>query len=88
MTTTAIAEVVPKRHAELEGEIVSVTAHVTPPTYLNVELADESGTIKLLFQGCQEISGVRPGRRIRVAGTPLLMIELLLMVNPTYELSA
>jgi len=39
----------------------------------------------LLFQGRTAIPGVREGSRLRVAGMPWMMSELLLMLNPLYE---
>lgn len=85
MTTTAIVAAVPRMPAQLEGNVVSIEAHTSSPIYLDVLLSDGSGTITLLFQGRTEIPGVRPGRRLRVQGTPLVMSELLLMLNPLYE---
>lgn len=86
MTTTAIAAVVPRFPAQLEGDVVEIKAHETAPTFLDVVLCDGSGTITLLFQGRSEIPGVREGARLWATGTPLWMGELLLMLNPRCEL--
>jgi DNA/RNA endonuclease YhcR with UshA esterase domain len=83
--TTAIGAVAPRTPTQVEGEVVSVTAHRTPPTYLDVILSDGTGTITLLFQGRTAIPGVCEGSHLRVAGTPWMMSELLLMLNPLYE---
>jgi hypothetical protein len=85
MTTTAIAAVIPRNPAQVEGKVVSVTAHTTPPIYLDVILSDGTGSITLLFQGRTAIPGVDEGSYLRVAGTPWMMSELLLMLNPLYE---
>jgi hypothetical protein len=85
MTTTAIAAVVPRAPARLEGEVVAVTPHTSAPVYLDVSLSDGTGTITLLFQGRGSIPGVHVGTKLRVSGTPLQMSELLLILNPSYE---
>jgi hypothetical protein len=85
MTTTAIAAVMPRTPAQLEGEVVELAAHTTAPIYLDVILTDGTGTITLLFQGRTSIPGVRTGSRLRVTGTPWQMNELLLILDPLYE---
>jgi len=62
-----------------------VTAHATAPIYLDVILSDGTGTINLLFQGRTSIPGVCERSHLRVAGTPWLMSEMLLMLDPLYE---
>jgi hypothetical protein len=87
MTTTVITDLVPRTPASVRGEVVSIEAHASPPTYLGVTLADATGAISLLFQGRTELPGVQTGSLLRVDGTPWQMGELLVMLNPRYEFS-
>lgn len=51
-----------------------------------VEIADESGTLTLVWLGRYSIHGIAPGRRITVHGRVVRNGDLRLMYNPRYEL--
>ena len=61
-----------------------VAAYVRPWVRLNVELCDGTGTITLRFMGRTEITGMVPGARLRVEGTPSREGDAIIMLNPLY----
>jgi hypothetical protein len=69
----------------LAGRVISVSPFIRPWVRLDVVVGDGSGAITLRFMGRAEIPGMSAGRQIRVEGTPSLVRELLVMLNPLYE---
>lgn len=71
----------------LKGTVSNVT--ITPraghPT-LEVELRDGSGAVTLVWLGRREISGIDPGRAIKIAGRISCHEGRRVIYNPRYEL--
>jgi hypothetical protein len=55
---------------------------------LEAEMYDGSGTITLVWLGRRRISGVEPGRSIKVTGRIGMQERRRVMFNPRYELRA
>jgi hypothetical protein len=79
---------VPDRHrAMVSGVLRSVTLRPREGVpALEAELYDGSGTIDLVWLGRREISGIEPGRRLRVEGLACAIDGRRTMYNPRYEL--
>lgn len=86
MTTTAISAVVPRQRTILVGQVTEVAAFVRPWARIEARLCDGTGTIILRFTGRTEISGLVRGSRLSVEGTPTMERDILIMLNPLYEL--
>lgn len=55
---------------------------------LEVELADETGTIVLCFLGRRAVAGMRPGASVVASGTAAVHHSRLVILNPAYRLGA
>jgi hypothetical protein len=88
VTPTAIAAVELRSRTVLVGAVVTLAVQVKPWVRLQVELNDGTGTITLRFMGRTQISGLVPGVRLRVEGTPTVENGTLLMLNPLYSFVA
>jgi hypothetical protein len=82
---TAISAAVPRRRATLEGRITTVRSLARPWMRFDVEMTDGTGSVTLRFLGRTVVPGMRPGRRLRVEGTPAEDHSRLIMLNPIYE---
>ena len=72
----------------LAGQVVSASASVQPWVRFDVILGDGTGTIILRFLGRTVVPGMSSGRQVRVEGTPSLIGDALVMLNPIYEFIA
>jgi hypothetical protein len=82
---TAISAVVPRRRTSLSGRVISVSPFVRPWARLDVVMGDGTGTVTLRFLGRTAVPGLSPGRQIGVEGTPAIVRQLLVILNPLYE---
>jgi hypothetical protein len=64
---------------------MSVSPLLRPWIRFDVVVGDGSGTITLRFMGRTGVPGMSPGRQIRVEGTPAMVRQVLIMLNPLYE---
>jgi hypothetical protein len=85
VTPTAISAVVPRRRTTLVGRVISVSPFVRPWVRLDVVVGDGSGMVTLRFMGRTEVPGMIAGCQIRVEGTPAIVRQVLVMLNPLYE---
>ena len=85
MTTTAIAAVVFRKRNIVRGEVVSVASTRRPWVRTDVELRDPTGTLVLRFFGRSSIPGLVCGRQIVAQGTPSLVNDAIVMINPFYS---
>jgi hypothetical protein len=77
-----------RQRASVSGVIRSTTLRPREGVpALEAELYDGSGTLDLVWLGRREISGVSPGRRMRVEGLVCLVDGRKTVFNPRYELS-
>lgn len=85
--TTSIAAAPIGTVVKVTGDIASVVLRPESAVQaLEVELADDSGTMTLVWLGRYNIVGIVPGRRLTVEGRILRQGQLRLMYNPRYEL--
>lgn len=84
-----VAEVEGRHRTTVAGVLRSVTlrSRQTVPA-LEAELYDGTGALRLVWLGRREIPGVRPGRRVRVAGMVSHEGGTATVYNPRYELLA
>jgi hypothetical protein len=85
VTPTAISAVVPRRRTTLAGRVMSVSPFVRPWVRVDVVVGDGSGTITLRFMGRTAVPGISTDRQMRVEGTPGVVRQKLVMLNPLYE---
>lgn len=72
----------------LDGTLSEVrTTTCAGTTSLRATLTDRSGTVVLIWLGRSEISGIEPGRKVRVLGRISLHQDRRVMYNPRYELT-
>jgi hypothetical protein len=86
VTSTAISAVVPRKRTILVGQVTEVASFVRPWARFEAELCDGTGTITLRFMGRTEIPGLVLGSRLSVDGTPSIEGDILVMLNPLYEI--
>lgn len=84
---TEIAATRDRARARVRGRIESVS----PPTSagvsaLDVEIADRTGTLHLLFVGRPAIPGINPGIELTVEGLVSSQAGRRVMYNPSYEI--
>jgi hypothetical protein len=85
VTTTAIAAVTLRRRSTVRGEIVSVASYQRPWARTDAVLGDGTGTLLLRFMGRASVPGFVAGRRVVAQGTPGLVRDAVVMVNPLYS---
>jgi RecG-like helicase len=76
-----------REQVQLTGTISTVT--INPRAghpALEVELRDGSGAVTLVWLGRRQISGIDPGRKIKVSGRISCQEGQRLLYNPRYEL--
>lgn len=85
MTTTAIAAVALRQPNTVRGEIVAVESYRRPWVRTDAMLGDGTGTLLLRFIGRASVPGFVAGRRVIALGTPGLVRDAIVMVNPFYS---
>jgi hypothetical protein len=76
-----------RQRVELVGQVSTVTINPRGGhPALEVELRDGSGTVTLVWLGRRQISGIDPGRSLKVAGRISCHDGRRLIYNPRYEL--
>jgi hypothetical protein len=85
VTTSAIAAVTLRSRNTVRGEIVSVKAYQRPWMRTDVVLGDGTGTLLLRFLGRATVPGLAVGRRVIAQGTPGLVRNAVVIVNPLYS---
>lgn len=84
---TPIAALPYRRRATVCGTLRSVTLRPRAGVpALEAELYDGSGSLAVVWLGRRQISGVEPGRRVRVEGLVTDSDGMRVMFNPRYEL--
>lgn len=82
-----ILEAEDRTYVQLQGSLSTVTLRPRGGVpALEAELYDGSGAITLIWLGRRRITGIEPGRRIRVEGRIGLQDKTRVMFNPRYEL--
>ena len=86
---THISDAEWRQRTKVAGRIKSVRVQTgTAASNLECTLADESGTLLLVFQGRPQIPGIEPGARLVVEGMVGSWDQHLAILNPDYELIA
>ena len=76
-----------RERVTIEGTLHTVTLRPRGGVpALEAELADDSGRLTLVFLGRRRITGVTPGRGMRVTGRIGIHHDQRIMYNPRYEL--
>ena len=84
---TPVDQLSNRSRASVSGVIRSVTLRPREGVpALEAELYDGSGSLDLVWLGRREISGIDPGRRVRVEGLVCVMDGRRTMFNPRYDL--
>lgn len=84
---TPVAELDNRSRASVSGVIRSTTLRPREGVpALEAELFDGTGTLDLVWLGRREISGIAPGRRLRIEGLVCLVDGRRTVFNPRYEL--
>ena len=87
--SVAISSTEWRQRAKVAGRIKSVRVQTgTAASNLECTLADESGTLLLVFQGRPSIPGIEPGARLVVEGMVGSWDHSMAMLNPDNELIA
>jgi hypothetical protein len=82
-----IAEVQDRQRAALQGTLRTVTLRPRGGVpALEAELYDGTGTITVVWLGRRRITGIEPGRAIKVEGRVGVQNKLRVVFNPRYEL--
>ncbi len=84
-----ISEATDRDRVMLQGTLRTVTLRPRGGVpALEAEMYDGSGTITLVWLGRRRITGVEPGRSIKVVGRLGMQDRKQVMFNPRYELRA
>jgi hypothetical protein len=84
---TPVDQLRDRPRASVSGVIRSVTLRPREGVpALEAELYDGSGSLDLVWLGRREISGVSPGRRLKIEGLVCLIDGRRTVFNPRYEL--
>ena len=82
-----ISEAEDRRRADIQGSLRTVTLRPRGGVpALEAELYDGSGVLTVIWLGRRRISGIEPGRQIRVEGRVGYRDGQRIMFNPRYEL--
>ena len=65
-------------------EVRALVAHSGPPRWLEVTVADASGTLRLCFTGRDHLPGVSPGTVVDLAGRLVEHRGSPCLLNPAY----
>ncbi len=82
---SAISSAIPRRRTTLRGEVVSVVSTERPWVRTDATISDDTGSLVLRFVGRSAVPGLEVGRRLVVDGTPGLVDDGLVMLNPVYS---
>lgn len=85
MSPTAIAAVVPRTRNTVRGEVVSVVSTQRPWVRTDAEIRDGTGSLVLRFVGRASVPGLVRGRWVIAQGTPGLVNDAVVMINPLYS---
>lgn len=86
---TPIGEVSDRERVTVQGTISVVTLNPGERRgWLEADLTDGSGTVRLIWMGRRTIAGVDPGRRLRVEGLVNHNAGTAIIYNPRYKLLA
>ena len=80
-----LASCAPRSRVTLRGTVVSVTSDAANG-WLEAELNDGSGTVRLIWMGRTRIGCLLPGHALRVSGRLATADGGLVIYNPDYEL--
>jgi len=84
---TPVVDLVPRHRATVCGTLRSVILRPRAGVpALEAELYDGTGSLSLVWLGRRQITGIEPGRRIRVNGMVSEVNGQHLIYNPGYEL--
>jgi amino acid transporter len=76
-----------RQRAMVAGRVRSLRVHPWSGTpSLEVQLADETGSITVVWFGRRQLAGVRPGTVMTVTGTPGRHHAMTAILNPEYEI--
>jgi hypothetical protein len=82
-----VAETADRSRVTLQGTLRTVTLRPRGGVpALEAELYDGTGLITLVWLGRRRISGIQPGRAVKVEGRVGLQDGVRMMYNPRYEL--
>jgi hypothetical protein len=85
VTPTAIAAVTLRQRNTVRGQIVSVATYERPWVRTDAMLGDGTATLLLRFMGRASVPGLTAGRCVIAQGTPGLVRDAVVMVNPLYS---
>jgi amino acid transporter len=78
-----------RQFADIAGRVRSMTiTHEGGSKQLRCVIADNSGSVTLLFQGRSQVPGIERGTRLMVRGTVTSMHREAVILNPQYEIVA
>ena len=78
-----------RQHAEIAGRVRSMAInHEGPGHELRCVIADNTGSVTLVFQGRSNIPGIERGTRLLVRGTVTSLRREAVILNPQYEIVA
>jgi hypothetical protein len=82
-----IDEAADRQRVDIQGSLRTVTLRPRGGVpALEAELYDGSGVLTVIWLGRRRISGIEPGRQIRVEGRVGVHDQQRIMFNPRYEL--
>jgi amino acid transporter len=88
-TASPISELVERQFADIAGRVRSMTKIDSKDgDELRCVLADDSGSVTLVFQGRDSVPGVERGTRLLVQGTVTSRQREAVILNPQYEIVA
>ena len=85
---TAIRDIRWRQRVTVEGTVerMRVRSAEFNSAMLEIELADEDASIKVVMFGFRRIAGLELGRRLRVEGMVIEWEDTLAILNPEYTL--
>jgi hypothetical protein len=84
-----VQQVRDRDRCELEGVLKTVTLRPRGGVpALEAELYDGTGSVTLIWLGRRRITGIEPGRTVRVEGRVGVHEDVRMMFNPRYDLRA
>jgi hypothetical protein len=81
----AVAALGLRQRAVVVGEIQSVASFERPWVRTDAVLADRTGELILRFMGRATVPGLVAGRRVIAQGTPGVVRDAVVMLNPLYS---
>ena len=81
----SLASCVPRSRVTLRGTVTSVTSDADNG-WLEAEMNDGTGTLRLIWMGRDRLSCLLPGRHIRVTGRLAAVEGHPVIYNPDYEI--